>query len=65
MNHKKHTLYHSYKCLLFNEMLIHHSNTWLPEKDGIENMTKKMRKNARNDGKNRTSHIANRTSQSI
>ena len=35
-------LYHAHRCLLFNEMLIQHCNSWLSEEEGNENMIREI-----------------------
>jgi hypothetical protein len=40
---KEKMLYHAYRCLLFKEMLIKQSDTWLPEEEGNGNMIKQIK----------------------
>ena len=39
----KEMLYHAYKCVLYNEMVIERSDTWLSAKEGNENMVREIR----------------------
>ena len=36
-------LYHAYRCLYFNEMLIKQSDSWLSAEEGNRNMEKRIR----------------------
>jgi hypothetical protein len=36
-------LYHAYRCLLFKEMLIEQSDTWLSEEEGNDNIMKQIK----------------------
>jgi hypothetical protein len=40
---RKKILYHAYRCLLFKEMLIGQSDTWLSEEEGNDNMMKQIK----------------------
>jgi len=45
-NSKKHKIdeimYHTYRCMYFNERMIEQSNTWLSAEEGNKNMIKKL-----------------------
>ncbi|MDR2972362.1 MAG: hypothetical protein LBU83_10605 [Bacteroidales bacterium] len=39
----KDLLYQAYRCMLYDEMIIEQSNTWLSAEEGNENLKKKIR----------------------
>jgi hypothetical protein len=49
-NQTKKILYHAYRCLLFNEMMINQSETWLSEEEGNENMMREIKARRRKEG---------------
>jgi len=36
-------LYHTYRCLYFNDLIIKQSDTWLSEEEGMKNMERRIR----------------------
>jgi len=41
-------LYHAYRCLFFNEMLINNPSPWISAEEGNENMIEEFRKSKNN-----------------